>query len=662
MKNFTYRYNALLKEESVSSFFKENPFLFSIIKTLDFPLRYVLTTVVSLNQGPIVFHGYQKQKDLASLLKAMGETLLQVENFYSSIGGIIGYHKTIVSLLKKKPKKNFTIYSPVFFDIRKHSVEVKQKILLGLKNLNKLAEIYPVGGAGDRLGLVDEKKKEPLPTASLPFLGISLLEMLIRDLQAREHLYYETFNKKLHIPIVMMTSHDKNNHEHILEILEEEKYFNRPKELFFFIKQISVPVISVDGDWVMKEPLVFTLKPGGHGVLWKLMEEQGAFDWLYSLKKTKAIVRQINNPIASTDYGILAMIGYGIHYKKSFGFAACPRRIHAAEGTNVLFETKNNKGYNYTISNIEYSDFERYKIQDAPVLKGSIYSKFPANTNVLFIDLKSVQRAVKTRPLPGMIINMKGKAIVTYGDGQKKEKQVGRLELMMQNISEEMSSHFPSKKTHLQPQTLKTFLTYNDRKKTISTTKRFYTTGGPILETPEGCHLDILHNYHHLLSEHCKMKMPRLPTEKEYLKVGPSFVCYLHPLLGPFYSSIAKKIRGGYLYFHSELFLSLANLKMTNVIISGSLVIIEKDFNSETAASCILENVKIENSGIDWDKKNIFWKMDFTRKECAKIILHKNSYFTARDIIIPGDICLEVPENRHLELFSENGGIVSKLS
>lgn len=43
-----------------------------------------------------------------------------------------------------------------------------------------MAEIYPVGGAGDRLGLVDEETGESLPTAVLPYCGRSLLEGLVR--------------------------------------------------------------------------------------------------------------------------------------------------------------------------------------------------------------------------------------------------------------------------------------------------------------------------------------------------------------------------------------------------------------------------------------------------------------------------------------------------
>lgn len=48
-----------------------------------------------------------------------------------------------------------------------------------------MAEMYPLGGAGDRLGLVDAVTGEPLPVAMLQYCGRTLLEGLIRDLQVR---------------------------------------------------------------------------------------------------------------------------------------------------------------------------------------------------------------------------------------------------------------------------------------------------------------------------------------------------------------------------------------------------------------------------------------------------------------------------------------------
>ena len=56
-----------------------------------------------------------------------------------------------------------------------------------VQGLPLMGEIYPLGGAGDRLGLVDSDTGECLPVCMLPYCGRTLLEGLIRDLQASHH-------------------------------------------------------------------------------------------------------------------------------------------------------------------------------------------------------------------------------------------------------------------------------------------------------------------------------------------------------------------------------------------------------------------------------------------------------------------------------------------
>ena len=53
-----------------------------------------------------------------------------------------------------------------------------------MQGLPLMGEIYPLGGAGDRLGLVDSDSGECLPVCMLPYCGRTLLEGLMRDLQA----------------------------------------------------------------------------------------------------------------------------------------------------------------------------------------------------------------------------------------------------------------------------------------------------------------------------------------------------------------------------------------------------------------------------------------------------------------------------------------------
>ncbi len=58
---------------------------------------------------------------------------------------------------------------------------------------------------------------------------------------------------------------------------------------------------------------------------------------------------------------------------------------------NVLMERKlegpDGPEYAYNVTNLEYTEFERYGICDE-CAEGSEFSRFPANTNVLYVSLK----------------------------------------------------------------------------------------------------------------------------------------------------------------------------------------------------------------------------------------------------------------------------------
>ena len=71
-----------------------------------------------------------------------------------------------------------------------------------------------------------------------------------------------------------------------------------------------MPVVSaVTGQWVLPEPLSPMLKPGGHGAVWKLMLDEGVFDWLSSLDRQATLIRQIRwAPFQSTCSTGLTMV------------------------------------------------------------------------------------------------------------------------------------------------------------------------------------------------------------------------------------------------------------------------------------------------------------------------------------------------------------------
>jgi UDP-N-acetylglucosamine pyrophosphorylase len=224
--------------------------------------------------------------------------------------------------------------------------------------------LYPLGGAADRLHLLDEETGAELPAAKLQFAGRSLIESLVRDLQAREWLYYRVFGKQITTPIAIMSSWEKENCVHVKKIFEDHNWFGRSEEQFRFFVQPLVPAFNETGQWHWSAPLKPVLKPGGHGAIWKLARDEGVFAWLKRSGKKKALVRQINNPIAGLDYGLLAFCGIGFSKDMSFGFASCERIVQSAEGVVVLVEKPSGE---VVLTNIEYCDFPKFGIVDEPI-------------------------------------------------------------------------------------------------------------------------------------------------------------------------------------------------------------------------------------------------------------------------------------------------------
>src|SRR5262249_40124862 len=156
------------------------------------------------------------------------------------------------------------------------------------------------------------------------------------------------------------------------------------------------------------------------------------------------------------------------------------------------------------ITNVEYTEFVKHGIEDKPVQEGSPYSSFPANTNILFGDLAAIKNAVSVCPIPGKLINLKTK-INCYTSSGMVEKFAGRLESTMQNIADFIVDKMPRKLSTAEFDKLRTFITYNERGKTISVTKQSYVPEKSLCDTPEGCFYDLMKNYRDLLINHCKM-------------------------------------------------------------------------------------------------------------------------------------------------------------
>lgn len=660
----------LNQQPQVKQMLQQSSLLRELCASLHEDYVLILQSLVVIGQWESLCEG---ESGFSPAIQQMLEELVVVERFYDVLGGIVGYHHILLSLLCQKLQplieKNHHYHPPLGVDISLEEVQVRRYLLEGIISLPLLSEIYPVGGAADRLRLLDPLSGEPLPAALLPFCGYTLLEGLIRDLQAREYLYYKLFHKQLVTPIAMMTSSEKNNHEHLIRLCKEVQWFGRGEESFRFFCQPKVPAMDPQGRWCSMGQGKLLMKPGGHGVLWKLAQDSGVLDWMQRLGRQKMLVRQINNPIAGIDYGLLAFYGVGFVKNKQFGFASCSRQVASAEGVNVLIEKKELNEIRYCLTNIEYCDFSKFSIQDVPTEPGGSYSRFPSNTNILFVDIDAAKRGIEHHPIPGMLVNSKS-VLFTDERGSCQEKEIVRLESTMQNLAD----HFEKRvevdqgvdSPLLDAVNLPTFLTHHKRHKTISAIKKMFQPEGSLLETPEGCFYDVLLNAHELLTQYCSISLPPMQTPEAYIHSGPSFLFFYHPALGPLFSIIAQKLRRGRLSLLSELTLEIAEVDIEGLDVSGVLQVRTSHIMgeidaagllqySESVGRCVLHSVVIQNEGIDLSRPNIYWKKEIAYKERCEIVIEGNGEFYAAGVTLSGSMCIVVKQGTRKTAFEEEG-------
>ncbi|KAF6164905.1 hypothetical protein GIB67_017108 [Kingdonia uniflora] len=587
----------------------------------------------------------KRRERIVEPVKQLLKTLGEIEKFYDCIGGIIGYQimvlellipsksrnqsKNIVTLLDESMKSQIVeIHVPKGLDLSNNTEYASQAALWGIEGLPQLGEIYPLGGSGDRLGLVDPDTGDSLPAAMLPYCGRTLLEGLIRDLQ----------------PLV--------------------------------------PTVGAeDGQWLVGKPFVPVCKPGGHGVIWKLAYDKGIFKWFYEHGRKGATVRQISNVVAATDLTLLALAGIGLRQGKKLGFASCKRKFGATEGINVLIEKNNlDEKWAYGLSCIEYTEFDKFGVRDGPIYPHSLLTEFPANTNILYVDLNLAEKVGSRKDatcLPGMVLNLK-KPIV-YVDHLEIRHSVpgGRLECTMQNIADNFLNTYSSRCYSGVEDSLDTFVVYNERKRVTSSAKRRKVhTDRSMRQTPDGSLLDIIRNASDLLSL-CEIKIPKIEDNENYFNSGPPFLILLHPALGPLWEVTRQKFNGGSISKGSELQIEVSEFLWRNVQLDGSLIIVANNIMGSTrmdengepimqygqrCGRCKLQNVKVFNKGIDWrSSENIYWKHAVRRFESVKVKLHGNAEFEATNVVLEGNHTFEVPDGHKLLVTAGSSGLSVKL-
>lgn len=615
---------------------------------------HVLGLSILVGQFDHIFQGVERVSNPVEAISKLVSLLVETDKFYAPMGGLLGYYEAVLRLLLFDDKVRMpSCFPPLFTDMRKKTKEVWHAIYEGVRRLNETAEIYTVGGAGDRLRLIDEATKEPVPVARLEFCRRTLLEWLFRDLQAREYWFFRAFGGQISLPVLLMTSKEKNNDFHIANMGAEHHWFGKAKDHVRCIVQSLVPLVSNDGKWVCSGPVELMAKPGGHGVIWKLAHDDGAFSWLRKQGVTALIIRQINNPLAGLDHALSALLGHGLSEHKAFGFAGIERIPGLAEGLLVLMLKEHGKRVDCSISNIEYTKFANLVKEHADLLENGIC---PANTNTLYANLSRIESALEVLPIPGIVVN--AKTNVDVMEGSVCTKQIAaRLESTMQNIADALAD------TLSQPyagQPLSTFVNMYDRSTFFSVTKKAFQPGQSVLETPEKCFYDWYVACHKLLREYCGFSVPDVISLEYFLQVGPNCIFFFHPALGPFWEVIAQKVAGGKIAEGSELELEIAEVYLRDLHLRGSFRLLADsptglpDSNgvvhySKDVGRAFLNNVTIENEGI---QPSFIRHMKRTHERSlgATIRLEGVSEVVGENICIRGPFDLTVPHGKRARL------------
>lgn len=577
------------------------------------------------------------QPHIASQLenKSVLSYLEALEENFSELGGLVGYQYSVRQLIEEGDKgveEDVALTLPKGELMEQEDERVRTLVLKAIEAQASFCELFPIGGAADRL---NHQAGACLAGASFVFFGKTLLLRLIEDVQSREYLHFKLFNKQMVTPLFFMVSEHRAHAQQIQDQFEKAHHFARPPETITLGLQPLVPLFDEEGVWQLTEEAAIATRPGGHGMLWRVATKKEWFTKQAQAGKQKLLVRQINNPVANTDFTLLAFQGLGLEKKAKFGIAGCARDPLAKEGVCVVKQGEQG----CYLTNIEYCE---------KAVKALSYGSFAlANTNILFADLKALSEACKANPLPGKILNFR-----TDASGDKK---VARLETMMQNISEQF--------TFSLEEASPIFLSCTPRLKTISCTKKLPQKGEPwALETPSRALRDMMQTSRALLEQHCLSQLPSISGDLNFLFT-------YHPALGPLYSVIGQKIRKLTLAKHSEVKLEIADLMLEEVEVAGSLhieatqVMGDKDGQghltySHKTGQCALKKVKIVNQGLDFSDQAMLWEGKRDLVEALEIILEGHSQFVAESVTFKGGRRFIVPDGALMEAYEDEKGQV----
>lgn len=601
----------------INDYFFQYSFQKEFFLSLSERQKEVFCKTILIEQAHI-FGGYISFLPLEELLfQNLLDTLCKIDDFYEPIGGLIGYQKAVLQYIKTKNHSDETLFPIDRIDLQQDKEEL---FLRGLLKQNEVAEVYVLGGASERLALKDPITDEDLPASVLPFLGMTLIEGLIQDLQAREYLHYIRFGHAIQVPLVLMTSSKKNTNRKIQTLFEEKKWFYRDPCSIHILNQPLVPCFDETGKWIVSSPLSLSLNPSGHGAIWQMLEQSNLFEKMEQLGIKALLVRQLNNPMANFEGLMSRFIGKMEQLNAPFGLVGTDRKKGASEGALVRRSPTQ-------VTNLEYFQFEG---KEEAIPEGAL-----SNINLLYGKIASIQKAISLNRYPGLVVNFKN-------------NQVGRLESTMQNIVDQIEG---------------AVVVYEKREKAASPIKRQEHDGMYSEETPRFAFNQVQKGRAALLQE-AGFLLP-------WMGKDPIVFFYLHPVLILDQKRIQEQFQGGKMAPLSILTLQCADVLLKNITIEGGLEVfaqnmlghIEEDklIYSDRIGSLRLENVIIQNQGLDYLNSDLIAGFN-NYKESCKIYLKGRSLFVARDVTLSGNISIIVEDGTMCEAKNQNGKLIFERS
>lgn len=519
----------------------------------------------------------------------LGEEIADLDMSYP--GGLPAYLSKARALLKESadgtnPFSDFMAYVPDgeslsydddHTDANNHkssAMSFSEAEQRGLHAIEHVAIVVVAGGVGERLGQSGIKLElvSDLVTNETYLQGYCRYILTLQD-RANDRL--QAGNKKVRLPLVIMTSGDTDHRTRTL--LADNNNFGLEQDQVQIVCQGKVAALkdslarlslNTSDRWMVNT------KPHGHGDVHHLLYRDRHVDAWLKDGRTHVVFLQDTNSLVIN--GILPALGVSLAKGFHMNSICIPRLAGEDVGAIVRLEHKTDPNQSMVI-NVEYNQLD-------PLLKtqgngqGDVpdpntgYSPFPGNANNFILELTSYAHTLRGED-QGVVVEFVNPK---YTDETRTKfiKQT-RLECMMQDLPKLFKKEMGND--------VKIGFTRFDRWLSFSPAKNSRESGIEALASGKLAPATIssaesdkyIQNQRKL--RHAGMNL-HVSTEQDLVKVGgipitPGPRIVLSPSFAVTREEVVRKVHGGKITDRSTLVLDGQGLNVNNLILDGSLVL-----------------------------------------------------------------------------------------